>query len=117
MPQPAKAPDIQQRLAKFSPTELGADPKLLSEEDRQVVDKLIAAAQIIDDLFWKQSYPAGLALKEQLEKSALPADKDYLRFLQINFGPFDRQDENRPFIGSAAKPAGAAFYPEDLTKQ
>ena len=117
MPQPAKAPDIQQRLAKFSPTELGADPKLLSEEDRRIVNKLIAAAQVIDDLFWKQSYPAGLALKEQLEKSALPADKDYLRFLQINFGPFDRQDENRPFIGTAAKPSGAAFYPDDLTKR
>ena len=112
-----KAPDIQQRLAKFAPTELAVDPGLLSEEDRQVVNKLIAAARIVDDLFWKQSYPQGLALKAALENSALPEDKDYLRFLQINFGPFDRQDENRPFLGSALKPAGAAFYPEGLTKQ
>ncbi len=117
MPRPVKAPDIQQRLAKFAPTELAVDPKLLSEEDRQVVNKLIAAAQIIDDIFWKQSSPQGIALKEQLERSTLPEDKDYLRFLQINFGPFDRQDENRPFLGTGTKPAGAAFYPPDLTKQ
>jgi len=117
MPQLVKAPDIQQRLAKFAPTELAVDPKLLSEEDRQVVNKLIAAARIIDDIFWKQSYPPGLALKEQLERSTLPEDKDYLRFLQINFGPFDRQDENRPFLGTGTKPAGAAFYPPDLTKE
>jgi hypothetical protein len=117
MPQLVKAPDIQQRLAKFAPTELAVDPKLLSEEDRRVVNKLITAARIIDDIFWKQSYPPGLALKEQLERSTLPEDKDYLRFLQINFGPFDRQDENRPFLGTGTKPAGAAFYPPDLTKE
>ncbi|MCX6577689.1 MAG: peptidase, partial [Candidatus Aminicenantes bacterium] len=61
--------------------------------------------------------PPSLAIKEQLEKSTLPGDKDYLRFLMINFGPFDRQDENKPFIGTAQKPAGAGFYPSDLTKQ
>lgn len=117
MPPLAKAPDIQQRLAKFAPTDLAVDPKLFSDEDRQVVNKLIAAARIIDDIFWKQSYPQGLALKERLERSTVPEDKDYFRFLQINFGPFDRQDENRPFLGTGTKPAGAAFYPQDLTKQ
>ena len=56
-------------------------------------------------------------MKKALEASKDPADKDYLRFLVINFGPFDRQEENKPFIGTALKPAGAGFYPPDLTKE
>jgi len=112
-----KAPDILERLAKFAPTEIAADPKALSDEDRRVIQKLVAAARVMDDIFWKQSWPQGPALKEQLEKSNLPEDRDYLRFLEINFGPFDRQDVNRPFIGVAPKPAGAGFYPADLTKK
>jgi hypothetical protein len=112
-----KAPDIRQRLAKFAPTEIQADPKLLSDEDRRVLNALIEAALPIDDIFWKQASPQGPALRDRLERSTLPEDGDTLRFLNINFGPFDRQDENRPFLGSEAKPAGAGFYPPDLTKK
>jgi len=117
MAQLVKLPDIKQRLAKYTPTEISFDPNLLNGEQRRVLEKLIMAAKHMDNIFWNQAYPAGLAIKEQLEKSADPADKDYLRFLVINFGPFDRQNENRPFIGTAAKPAGAGFYPPDLTRQ
>jgi hypothetical protein len=112
-----KASDIQQRLAKFAPTEITLDESILTSEDRALLNKFISAAQHIDDIFWKQAYPPGLAIKAQLEKSTLPEDKDYLRFFRINFGPFDRQDENKPFIGTVQKPAGAGFYPPDLTKQ
>ncbi len=33
------------------------------------------------------------------------------------FGPFDRLDHNKPFIGDEQKPKGANFYPEDMTKE
>ena len=40
------------------------------------------------------------------------------RFAEVNYGPWDRLDGNASFIeGIGAKPAGARFYPEDLTKQ
>ena len=112
-----RAPDITERLAKYAPTEIAFDESLLNDEDRGVLVKLVAAARYMDNIFWKQAGPEGLVLKETLEKSTEPWAKDYLRFLKINFGPFDRQDENKPFIGSAQKPAGAGFYPPDLTKK
>jgi hypothetical protein len=113
----AKAPDIRARLAKFAPVEIAYDRGSLGAEDQKVLDALVRAAGLIDGLYWKQSYPEGLELKKFLEKSSDPADKDYLHFLNINFGPFDRQDENRPFIGTYRKPAGAAFYPKDMSKE
>ena len=113
----SKTPDIKERLAKFTPTEMTFPMDILSTEDRQVLEKLVAAARGIDTIFWKQAYSEGLALKARLEKSTEPADQDYLHFLKINFGPFDRQDGNKPFLGTAAKPAGAGFYSPELTKQ
>jgi hypothetical protein len=112
-----KLPDIKERLAKYSPTDIVIDEALLTPEDRQVLAKLVLAARKIDDIFWKQSCPDGPGLRARLERSTDPADKDYLRFLNINFGPWDRQDENRPFIGTATKPAGAGFYPPDLGRE
>ena len=54
-----KAPDIQQRLAKFAPTEITFDESILTAEDRALLNKFISAAQIIDSIFWKQAYPPG----------------------------------------------------------
>lgn len=117
MAQLEKAPDIKERLQRFSPTEITYDESILNEEQRQVLEKLVLAAKHMDNIFWKQASHDGLAVKQAFEKSTDPADKDYLHYLIINFGPYDRLDENRPFIGTSPKPAGAGFYPPDLTKE
>jgi hypothetical protein len=39
------------------------------------------------------------------------------RFARINYGPWDRLNGNKPFVPDAKpKPAGANFYPTDITK-
>lgn len=111
-----KAGDIKERLAQFVPTEITCDESQLNEEQQRVLEKLVLAAKQMDKIFWKQASPNGLPLKEKLEKMDDPSVKDYLRYVEINFGPYDRLDENKPFIGAAAKPPGAGFYPADMTK-
>ncbi|MEX1054675.1 MAG: Zn-dependent hydrolase, partial [Rhodothermales bacterium] len=40
------------------------------------------------------------------------------RYAGINYGPWDRLNDNEPFIvGVGPKPAGAQFYPPDMTKE
>jgi hypothetical protein len=117
MAQLEKAPDIKERLAKLAPTDITYDESLLNEEQKEVLGKLVAAAKYMDKIFWKQASHVGLEIRRQLEQSADPVDKDYLRYLTINFGPFDRLEENKPFIGTQAKPPGAGFYPPDLTRE
>lgn len=112
-----KAPDIKERLERFSPTDITYDESILDEEQKQVLEKLVLAARQMDKTFWKQASHDGLAVKEAFEKSEDPADKVYLRYLIINFGPYDRLEEDKPFIGTSPKPAGAGFYPGDLTKE
>lgn len=112
-----KVTDIQKRLAQFVPTEIFYDESLLSDEQKQVLEKLILAAKQMDKIFWKQASHTGLALKKDLKEMDDPAVNDFLRYLEINFGPYDRLDENKPFIGEKTKPPGAGFYPEDLTSE
>jgi len=112
-----KAPDIVDRLFKYAPTPIAFEEALLTVEQREVLEKLVQAAKHMDNIFWRQAYHEGSSMKELLERSSDPFDKDYLDFLIINFGPFDRQDGNKPFLGTALKPPGAGFYPPDLTEK
>ena len=108
---------IQSKLKKYAPVELRVAKYELNENQLNILKHLVKAAQAIDDIFWQQSYSQSLSMRQELINSTKAVDKDYLHFLKINYGPFDRQDNENPFIGIAEKPPGAGFYPEDMTKQ
>ncbi len=97
----------------FAEFTLTADLSALSENQRAMIGILIEASQVMDDLFWKQAYgddyEAWLA-SIGVDEAALFADQ--------NYGPWDRLDDEKPFIeGVGAKPLGANFYPTDMTKE
>ena len=109
--------DITGKLAKYATVKLDFDRSILSDSQIQVLEKLVEASNYIDQIFWHQADHYALAIRKELEKSADPIDADYLRFMNINYCQYDRQDGNKPFIGTREKPKGAGFYPEDLTKE
>ena len=110
-------PDIEDRLAQFAPTDITYDESVLNDEQKQVLEKLVMAAKAIDKIFWKQASHVGSKVLQDFENSDHPSAKDFVRYLTINFGPYDRLDENKPFIGTDPKPLGAGFYPPDMTKE
>ena len=108
---PAAMSDIEKRLAKYTTVKLTSDLSHLSDDQRRLIPILIEAAQAMDEGFWRQAYG---------DKEALLATLDgpQARFAEINYGPWDRLENNEPFIdGVGEKPAGAAFYPTDMTRQ
>jgi hypothetical protein len=107
--------NIDARLAKYAQVEVSSDVPGLDENQKAALQKLIAAAKIMDEIFWLQASSDGVELREKLAASDKEIDKKLLHFLTINRGRFDRQADNEPFIGSTPKPAGATFWPEDLT--
>ncbi len=108
---------VQNQLAKFAPVQIVYDKSILSDRDQQVVKKLVAAAQLIDQIFLRQVYSKNEAILKALLKSRQPEDEVYLDYFKIMYGPFDRLDENKPFLVANPKPLGANYYPEDLTKE
>ncbi|MCQ3827901.1 Zn-dependent hydrolase [Microbulbifer elongatus] len=100
------------RFNIYAPVELNADLSALSDNQRQMIGKLIDASKIMDQLFWLQSYGPAQELLSGIDDSAAR------KFADINYGPWDRLNDNKPFIeGYGDKPLGAEFYPEDMTKQ
>src|SRR5436190_2479472 len=104
-------PDVAQRAAQLPRTVVDYDHSLLSENERQVVAKLIEASKQIDAIFWRQVSEDNPTLESKLPKPSPAYD-----YFVMNRGPWDRLKNDEPFIGTKAKPPGAAFYPEDLTK-
>ena len=106
------APDVAQRAAQFPRTVIDYDHSLLNENERQVVAKLIDASKQIDAIFWRQVSENNPSLQARLPKPSPAYD-----YFIINRGPWDRLKNDEPFIGTRPKPPGAAFYPEDMTKE
>ena len=92
---------------------LTADLDHFSDNQREMIGLLIDASVIMDDLYWRQAYGDDY----QAWLSSIGID-DTRRFAELNYGPWDRLDDERPFIdGVAAKPLGANFYPADMSKE
>lgn len=112
------AADTPQRLAQLPRTTIDYDRSLLNANEQQVVAKLIDAAKAFDEIYYRQVSEDNPKMRDELAanagKSALnQAGYDYF---VVNKGPWDRLKDDEPFIGHKKKPAGAAFYPEDMTK-
>jgi len=112
--QKVEDPMINKALNQFAPTVLKFDATLLDERQMKVVEKLYQAATIMDEIFLDQVYSGNTEIKESLLKENNEA---LLAYFNIMFGPFDRLEHDKPFIGTVEKPDGANFYPQDMTKE
>jgi len=99
-----------ERVARYTTVRLTADLTPLSARERQMVPLLIDAAREMDTIFWQEAYGSRDSLLAAL------SDSSVRRLAEINYGPWDRLAGNEPFVpGVGPKPAGAGFYPADLT--
>lgn len=97
---------------KYATFRLEADLSHLSQNQRGLLELLIHSGEIMDRLFWYDAYGDKKAFLDGI------SDPDQKRFAEINYGPWDRLDGNKPFIdGVGEKPKGANFYPADMTKE
>ncbi|SMD38054.1 Peptidase family M49 [Reichenbachiella faecimaris] len=111
---PMKKPsiDIVSRVNEYAEYALTADLSQLSDNQRQMIPILMEVSQIMDGLFWKEAYGDKNALLESLP------DEATRQFATINYGPWDRLRGDESFVtGVGEKPAGAQYYPEDMTKK
>src|SRR5690606_10273363 len=110
---PADAALVPARPEIYASVELKADLGGLSERQRAMLVKLIEAAQVMDDLFWRQAFREGH--EAWLDTLANPAVR---RYAELNYGPWDRLANDAPFVaGFGEKPLGANFYPADMTRE
>jgi len=102
--------EMKANLAKYEEVTLTTDLGWLSSQEREIIGILIDVAGIMDDVFWMEAYGDKEELFAQIENEYAE------EFARINYGPWDRLNNDAPFIpGSGAKLPGAQFYPADMT--
>src|SRR6478736_547789 len=108
----ARTATLAERVKQYAPVRLTADLSKLTAKEKQMLPLLLECAQIMDDIFKQQTYSNYDSLLNAT------TDVDMKRYIQMNYGPWDRLDEDKPFVpGVGEKPAGANFYPKDMTRQ
>jgi hypothetical protein len=101
---------LTMKLNDFASFRLTTDLTKLSENEKKMIPLLIEAAQIMDNIFWQEAYGDRDSFMNSLKTDA---EKE---FAAINYGPWERLNDNKPFIpGVGKKPAGANYYPADMT--
>jgi hypothetical protein len=101
---------MEAKVNEFAPFELTSELATgLNDNEKELVKIFFEVGKIADNLFWKQTFG---------DKSALDTitDKYAKEFAIINYGPWDRLNNNNPFIeGYGPKPDVCAYYPKDIT--
>ena len=104
-------PDVARRLGQYTTVRLTADLSGLTVNERAMLPLLVDAAREMDAIYWRQPYGDPAPLLAGL-------DAGTRRLAEINYGPWDRLASDSSFVaGVGPKPAGAQFYPADMTKQ
>lgn len=103
---------IKQKSDEYAAFGLTADISSLTDNERAMLPLLFKAADLIEEIYWEEAFGDKKLLFRNISDSAL------VNFLRINYGPWDRLNNNEPFIPVfGRKPAGANFYPPDMTRE
>ena len=114
-PEPVQEPVQEQTHLsdKYAEYTLTTNINHLSDNEREMLRLLFEAADIMDGLFWNENYGDKDELMAKIGDNA-----DIKKLATIAYGPWDGLDGNKPFVeGIGAKPAGAQFYPADMTEE
>lgn len=82
----------------------------ITDNGKEVLNLYRFAADEADNIYWKQ-YFGDKSLMTSLTDPALRS------YAMVNYGPWDRIDDKVFVEGYGPKPAGAQFYPADMTDE
>lgn len=103
--------------AQIAKIDMAPDTSFLTPEEVQVVNLLNQAANLMSEIYRHQVNAETDELRAEIAADG-GADKALLLDLyDLYFGPWDMLDHDKPFFGSKERPVGAAFYPQDMTKE
>lgn len=106
--------DMAASMATIPDVPMEVDTSYLTDEERQVVAKLIEASALMSEIYLRQRGPDLPAMRDEIAASG---DAETLAMFDRNFGPWDAGADLHPFYGDAPMPEGAGFYPADLTRE
>ncbi len=103
---------FESKLNSFSEVTLTSDISHLTDNQKEMLNILFQVADIMDGLFWREAWGNKEELMETTDNETLKA------LYRINYGPWERLNDDRPFLPQFGKKfPGANFYPSDMTQE
>lgn len=103
---------LKAKVEEYARVELKSDlVNNLNDKEKELVRIFFQIGEITDNLFWKQTFGD----KSQLDTIT---DSYAKEFAMIQYGAWDRLDNNKPFLaGYGEKLAVCNYYPHDITAE
>lgn len=103
---------MKAKVEEYARVELKSDlVNNLNDKEKELVRIFFQVGEITDNLFWKQTFGD----KSQLDTIT---DSYAKEFAMIQYGAWDRLDNNKPFLaGYGEKTAVCNYYPHDITAE
>ena len=96
-------------MSNYAEVTLSANLDDLTQDEKSMIPLLIQAADILDEIYWKQ------VCGDPEKWKAKVTQPDLKKYLEINYGPWDRLSGFEPFVeGVGKRSEGANFYPQDM---
>jgi hypothetical protein len=110
---------LKSMIARFTPAPLKVDTASLSSGDKRALLKLIQAGRVVNDIFMDQIWSANAATYSKLQRDASSLGRERMHYYWLEKSPWSSLDGHAAFLPGVPpkKPAGANFYPEDMTRQ
>lgn len=117
--QDANMDKIKERIKAYMPTKISADLSHLTSNQKKVIELLVKAGQVSDEIFWIQNTSDAVSTRDSLRKLGTPEAKTYLTYVNINYGPYDEIYGGERFVGDgpSIRPDCGNFYPTDMSKE
>jgi hypothetical protein len=101
-----------QHLNNYVSVPLTADLSAFDEQDKQMLALLVQACDVMNSLYWQQLSGDKDALLAKI------SDPEFRHLAELNYGAWDRLNDDKSFVeGIGPRPAGATFYPTDMSKE
>lgn len=110
---------LAQKIARFAPAAVSADISGLKPNDAKALQKIIEAARLIDEIYFRQVWRKNPDMLNRLKADTSETGKERLHYFLINMGPWSQLDDGSAFLDGvpAGQPEQAEYYPEDMTKE
>ncbi len=109
--------DLERRVAQFAPVTLGFDEELLDSNQKAALRKLVEASDYLQEIFLEQVWRQNPELEGKLAERQGPGMDAARAYFEIMAGPWDRLEEDEPFLNVGPKPLGAGYYDDELSRE
>lgn len=116
-PKDPRTAALRRKIAQFAIAPLSTNLQMLTPQQRRVLDTLIEASRPMDPIFDRQVWERNPELARALSAEQGTWRQTQSEYTAIMRGPWDRQDEYRPFAVDQAKPPGGGFYPVGVSRE